>query len=235
MKKIYITIIIMLILIILCLCYFYKNKSYLKYTTVNVNLDKENKISSIDDEHKNIVKIYFPITNYPKLDQKIEKEIEKYVKEFKDGIANYSIQRDIYYSLYINYDRYDYKNYISIVLNIETFLGGAHPDHIIKTIGFDKDKNKIITIDDLIKENKNILNELSDISREKLRENEKFSNSQFNIDIFNDGTKPIHNNYTNFAFTDKGLKLYFSYYQIAPYYYGSTSIIIPYKDLKLKE
>ena len=112
----------MLILIILCLCYFYKNKSYLKYTTVNVNLDKENKISSIDDEHKNIVKIYFPITNYPKLDQKIEKEIEKYVKEFKDGITNYSIQRDIYYTLYINYDRYDYKNYISIVLNIETFL-----------------------------------------------------------------------------------------------------------------
>lgn len=235
MKKIYMFIIIFLILIIAILIYLYLNKSYIKYTTISVNLDKENKINLIDDNIKNIIKIYFPITNYKKLDKTIEKEINKYLVDFKKNINNFPYQKDIYYTLYINYDRYDYKSYISIILNIETFLGGAHPNHIIKTIVFNKDKNKIINIDDLIKNNNNILNDLSNISRNKLNQDGKYNNSSFSTDMFNNGTKPNKDNFHNFVFTKDGLKVYFSYYQIAPYYYGETSIIIPYNELKLKE
>lgn len=227
MKKVYICIII---IILSSLIYFNTNKNYIKYALTH--LDYENKISTVDNKY--IIKIYFPITNYTKLDKEINKEINKYITDFTSNINNYSYQNDIYYTLYINYDRYDYQNYISVAFYIESFLGGAHPNHIIKTIVFDKNRNKIITIDDLIKQNKNILDKLSNISRKELNKNGKYNSSKYSYDLFIEGTKPIKNNFNNFTFTNNGLKIYFNYYQIAPYYFGEASIVIPYNDLNLK-
>lgn len=48
-----------------------------------------------------------------------------------------------------------------------------------------------------------------------------------------DGTKPTKENFSKFALTKDGLKVYFDYYQIAPYYYGNSELTIPYKGLNL--
>ena len=47
----------------------------------------------------------------------------------------------MYYTFYVLYDEYYYKDYISIVLYIEQFLGGAHPDHFIHTINYNTINN----------------------------------------------------------------------------------------------
>ena len=48
-----------------------------------------------------------------------------------------------------------------------------------------------------------------------------------------DGTLPKKENFSNFAFTDNGLLVFFNRYQIAPYSYGSFNIIIPYSDFDI--
>ena len=61
------------------------------------------------------IKVKYPIYEYYKLNKAITKNVNYYLK---DNI-------DDYYFLYIDYKDYEYKEYISIVLYISYFTGGA--------------------------------------------------------------------------------------------------------------
>ena len=222
--------IILLVSIILLSLYIFNYKNYENNKNIYYSVSK---INTIDDEHKNKINIYFPITNYDLLDKEINNIIDTYIKEFKDAINEYKIQENLYYTLYINYDEYTYKNYISFVFNIEMFTGGAHPNHFITTINYDTLNNKFINIDSLIDLNKNILNSLSKESRNILSSDKKFQ-INYNKDMMYEGTLPDKKNFKNFVLTENGLKILFNYYQIAPYYYGETIINIKYEKLNIE-
>lgn len=222
--------IILLVSIILLSLYIFNYKNYENNKNIYYSVSK---INTIDDEHKNKINIYFPITNYDLLDKEINNIIDTYIKEFKDAINEYKIQENLYYTLYINYDEYTYKNYISFVFNIEMFTGGAHPNHFITTINYDTLNNKFINIDSLIDLNKNILNSLSKESRNILSSDKKFQ-INYNKDMMYEGTLPDKKNFKNFVLTENGLKILFDYYQIAPYYYGETIINIEYEKLNIE-
>ena len=222
--------IILLVSIILLSLYIFNYKNYESNKNIYYSVSK---INTIDDEHKNKINIYFPITNYILLDKEINNIIDTYIKEFKDAINEYKIQENLYYTLYINYDEYTYKNYISFVFNIEMFTGGAHPNHFITTINYDTLNNKFINIDSLIDLNKNILNSLSKESRNILSSDKKFQ-INYNKDMMYEGTLPNKENFKNFVLTENGLKILFNYYQIAPYYYGETIINIKYEKLNIE-
>ncbi len=222
--------IILLVSIILLSLYIFNYKNYEGNKNIYYSVSK---INTIDDEHKNKINIYFPITNYKLLDKEINNIVDTYVKEFKDAINEYKIQENLYYTLYINYDEYTYKNYISFVFNIEMFTGGAHPNHFITTINYDTLNNKFINIDSLINLNINILNSLSKESRNILSSDKKFQ-INYNKDMMYEGTLPNKENFKNFVLTENGLKILFNYYQIAPYYYGETIINIEYEKLNIE-
>lgn len=222
--------IILLVSIILLSLYIFNYKNYENNKNIYYSVSK---INTIDDEHKNKINIYFPITNYNLLDKEINNIVDTYIKEFKDAINEYKIQENLYYTLYINYDEYTYKNYISFVFNIEMFTGGAHPNHFITTINYDTLNNKFINIDSLIDLNKNILNSLSKESRNILSSDKKFQ-INYNKDMMYEGTLPNKENFKNFVLTENGLKILFNYYQIAPYYYGETIINIEYEKLNIE-
>lgn len=222
--------IILLVSIIFLSLYIFNYKNYENNKNIYYSVSK---INTIDDEHKNKINIYFPITNYNLLDKEINNIVDTYVKEFKDAINEYKIQENLYYTLYINYDEYTYKNYISFVFNIEMFTGGAHPNHFITTINYDTLNNKFINIDSLIDLNKNILNSLSKESRDILSSDKKFQ-INYNKDMMYEGTLPNKENFKNFVLTENGLKILFNYYQIAPYYYGETIINIEYEKLNIE-
>lgn len=222
--------IILLVSIILLSLYIFNYKNYENNKNIYYSVSK---INTIDDKHKNKINIYFPITNYNLLDKEINNIIDTYIKEFKDAINEYKIQENLYYTLYINYDEYTYKNYISFVFNIEMFTGGAHPNHFIITINYDTLNNEFINIDSLIDLNKNILNSLSKESRNILSSDKKFQ-INYNKDMMYEGTLPNKENFKNFVLTENGLKILFNYYQIAPYYYGETIINIKYEKLNIE-
>ena len=168
------------------------------------------------------IKVKYPIYEYYKLNKVITENINYYLKDNTDN----------YYFLYIDYKDYEYKEYISIVLYISYFTGGAHPNYEIKTINYNKSTNKFIDIDDLINRDKDILNKLSIYSREYFSNNDMF-NDKVVFDMMIDGTKSIKDNYKYFNITSDGLIIYFNRYQIAPYYYGDYSITISYNYLNL--
>lgn len=168
------------------------------------------------------IKVKYPIYEYYKLNKVITENINYYLKDNTDN----------YYFLYIDYKDYEYKEYISIVLYISYFTGGAHPNYEIKTINYNKNTNNFIDIDDLINRDKDILNKLSIYSREYFSNNDMF-NDKVVFDMMIDGTKSIKDNYKYFNITSDGLIIYFNRYQIAPYYYGDYSITISYNYLNL--
>jgi len=51
------------------------------------------------------------------------------------------------------------------------------------------------------------------------------------LGMLESGTRPTLQNFKNFAFGDDGLILFFENYQVAPYFYGSFQVKIPYSKL----
>ena len=171
------------------------------------------------------ISINFSNTEYEILNKEINKSLETYIDIFKQSMVDI----DKTYTLNINHSIYEYKNYISYVFYAESYTGGAHPSHDIWTITYDKYLNKIVDIDTLINKNSNILNIFSKISREKLLYDKRIVDTNMMLE----GTKPIKNNFSNFAFSKDGLILFFEYYQVAPYSSGDFKVTIPYSDIDI--
>ena len=191
--------------------------------------DKKNKYNvSYND---NNITINYPSTNYLKVNTIIKEYLDTNINNFKNITLDKT--KTTYY-LIINYKEYYYHNLISYIFFSESFTGGAHPIHLIKSFVYNIDTNSFITINTLIKSNPNILNKLSDYTYHTLSNKKIFQNQVVN-NMLKEGTLPTTDNFKNILFTDKGLIIYFERYKIAPYYYGDYNITIPYEDLDLKK
>lgn len=172
---------------------------------------------------KNDLRITYPRSNFKVLNNEVIKYINTNIEEF----MNYSQEsvQNFPYSLYIYYDEYETNNYISYVFYNSMFTGGAHPNNTIYTINYDKNTNKIVNINDLVSDNPNILNTFSYQSRIQLGSKKEFQDPNIK-EMLIEGTKPVKENFKNFAFTKDGIILYFEQYQVAPYYMGAFKILI---------
>ena len=221
---------IIVLLVLFNICIVIKNREHYfldQYTTYTNN--NENKIElSYKDDYK--IKVYYPDTKYLKLDNTIDKKIGEIVSEFKNELTLNQVIPNFVSDLIITYDKYSYKDYLSYVFFIEYFTGGAHPNHEIWTITYDTKSDKIITIDDLINNNSNLLTKLSEYTRNELLHNPGITDVQMLID----GTKPEKDNFSNFAFSDDGYLVFFQYYQVAPYSSGSFVVKVPYSEFFTK-
>ena len=150
------------------------------------------------------------------------------MKDFKNNLPNKDIQVDMKYTLIIDFKDFYYNDYVSFVFYIEYFTGGAHPNHEIVTINYDKRTNSFIKIENLLEKNKDILDIFSKISRINLINNPKITVTS----MMYEGTKPIKDNFKNFVFAKDGILLLFNYYQVAPYSQGEFQIIVPYSYIK---
>ncbi len=169
------------------------------------------------------LKIDVPITSYENLNNIINDKIDYYVSNFKNSIDS-SCYVNNCYSLIIYYDEYVYDKYLSYVLFVESFIGGAHPDHDIFTIVYDKDSDKVIDINYLISIDSDILNKFSIYSREKLM----YDKGIVNFSMMMEGTSPNEENFSRFVFSSDGVLVYFPRYQVAPYSSGEFIVSIPY-------
>lgn len=174
----------------------------------------------------------YPRTEFPVFN----KEIKNYVNPLLDEFMEYGeapIQPDFPYTLDMYYEKYQEKDDITYVFFTSFYLGGAHPNNTIKTITYNKKEDKIITIDTLIEEYPNLLEILSEESRNILKKYPNFKNlNQSMNEMLLEGTKTDRNNFRNFAFSKDGLIIFFEQYQIAPYSEGSFRITVPYQKFQ---
>ena len=219
---------LIIIFLTLFLIYMYKINNKSIYIASKVSKEV-NKIDIRLNNHK--ILIFYPSTEYELLNTKINNKIEHIINDFKNNINNVKEQLNQFYTLNVNYEKYSYKHFKSYVFHIDTYTGGAHPNHTIWTITYDTSLNKIIDINTLIQIKPNILNIFSKISRNKLLYNEKIIDTNMMLE----GITPKIENFSNFAFSKNGIILFFEYYQVAPYSSGEFNIIIPYESINLLE
>ena len=174
----------------------------------------------------NGIQVIYPRTKYKILNQSVYEIIFNNIMEFMNS-AKEPIQENFTYTLDISHDEYSYQDYLSIILYVSSYTGGAHPNHKIYSIVYDISKEKIITMQDLVLEKENILFILSEESRKILSNNPKIVDS--NLLLI--GTNPDVSNFLTFAFVPSGIMVYFPEYQIAPYSSGAFKIVIPYTKI----
>lgn len=177
---------------------------------------------------ENKINVLYPTTTYSKLNNIISNSIDSIINKYIDyGKSNLDMSTN--YSLDITYESYSYDNYISYVFFVSMYTGGAHPNNKIFTINFNILENKVINIDDIIR-NELTLEYLSKESREILGENKSIGKDKNSIDMMMNGTKADKLNFRNFAFSKAGLVLYFEQYQVAPYSSGVFKVVVPYNN-----
>lgn len=192
----------------------------------------EKKIIEKSNKARYKINAYYPYTSYDKLNKKIENKINKEIEDLKKIAQENTVMPNQYDTIDINYEHYTYKNYISYVFYISTDTGGAHPNHVIWSITYDIESGKIVTMEDLVKENPNILKILSKESRTLLKQDKRFQDMDSVIEeMMIQGTMEESANFKTFAFSEEGLILFFEQYQVAPYSYGSFEVIIPYSKI----
>ncbi len=116
--------------------------------------------------------------------------------------------------------------YFTLVLSIESYLGGAHPNTEIIAESFDLTTGEKINI--MGRYDENLLSKLAESAfREahKLEPDMSLNDGGF---LFEDGNFSLPE---NMALTDSGLVLIYNTYEVASYAEGGTSFVLPYDML----
>ena len=223
--------IIILTLILLNICFIVKNICLILTNNTNIDYNiEEKKVSNINDDEKCKINVYYPVSDYSKLNDLVVKTLNGYISNFKKSVLEGNDLPNQYFSLYILYTKYEFEDYLSYVFRVSTFLGGAHPDNTIFTINYDKKNDEFIDINDLIKKNNKILQIMSIESRENFFKNPLFKDKLV-YDMMLEGTSNSKDNFKNFVFSKDGLIIFFPQYQVAPYSYGEFNVTIPYDKI----
>ena len=118
--------------------------------------------------------------------------------------------------------------YISFVLHLDFFEGGANANQVVSAFNYDLLNNKEMTLKDLLGDYPDYLKTISDYS---IRELESNITAEGNADILkemiNAGAGPKEDNFRNFTFTDRAINLHFSKYDVLPGYFGEQEVHIP--------
>jgi hypothetical protein len=116
--------------------------------------------------------------------------------------------------------------YISFVLNIYYFSGGAHGITEIRAFNYDVGKNKTISITEFL--GKSSLSKLSQAVRSEYPGMDENGDPDPALDqMIQAGTQPVVDNFKEFNFNSNSLIIYFQQYQVAPGSYGPVTITMP--------
>lgn len=131
-------------------------------------------------------------------------------------------------------------DFISFILTISAYEGGAHGYETLTSFNYDVVNKKEISLADLFPNDPNYLKTISDFSRknltaqfrEKLSIKTKADEANFKdsvLPMLESGTTPDEINFSVFTFTDDKITFYFNQYQVAPYAMGGSSVTMSRK------
>ena len=116
------------------------------------------------------------------------------------------------------------KNYISFLLRLGGYVGGAHGYENLASFNYDVTAEKEIALSDLFPEDPDYLKTISEFVRRDLR---RQLGNNANEDILLAGTEPNAENFSVFTLLPGSVTFYFVEYQVAPYAAGSSKVVMP--------
>lgn len=185
---------------------------------------KDGTIEKVIASEENGVRIdvHYPEFGVSAIDTVLENKAKKYVNENK---ARLEKQRKDYPDEMIPFYEYGMTYEVvrsssdsaDIVLSHNEYTGGAHGMTALETVMLDKDGNEI----DPWSLFENVDEELPKMSEEARRQlKEKLSDFEDIEMMIDSGTEPKRENFRNMVRTDKGVRIYFDPYSVAPWAAG---------------
>lgn len=180
------------------------------------------------DETKYKINLFYPETKYNNLNEYVMSKINREQKIFLEQVNEIeNLLDDKKCSFDITFNQYEYKSYISFAFEAVEYLQAPHPNSYFFTVIYDTNKNKIIEIEDLIKENPEFLKKISNESYKILKDNKNIKEYSTDENL-KDGLKPIKSNFENIVFDKDKIIVFINPYQVAPYVAGNFEVKIPY-------
>ena len=115
--------------------------------------------------------------------------------------------------------------YISIIVRLEYFDGGANETQLLQTFNYDVAAKKMMTLANLFPNVPGYLSKIATIAIQQLTSSENNnSNGNAVTDMIQQGAAPMATNYSNFTFNDDVVNIYFPKYQVAPGSFGEQEV-----------
>ena len=159
----------------------------------------------------------------------------------KEEVTNYQgkdyVLRVELYEKTIEDDQFSFlenDDLISLVARQYYYAGGANGFQYFATLAYDKNEQKILTINDLFSNPEQALQILSTYSREHLSEVLESPSKE----MIEGGTEALAENFANFSLVHtqegnvSGLNLHFSEYQVAAGFEGAQTLFIPLSEIQ---
>lgn len=167
----------------------------------------------------------------------VEKTVREEVNLFKKQVADtHEYQKNIPNSELKNNLSIDFDSsivntnnnpLISIRMVIQGYITGmAHPYRRHRVLNFDLDNGNAIELADIFKPDSDYLQILSDYTTKILEK--KLKNNQ----MIAEGAAPKPENFKNWNVSPNGFRITFDEAQVAPYVYGTQTVMIPYSALQ---
>lgn len=120
-------------------------------------------------------------------------------------------------------------SYISIAVNYDDFMGGAHGNHGTIFGNYDLNSKKVLTLNDIIQDGK--MDSLTQVAKEIFIKQENIDNQEKSFEnyFFEDGKFSLND---NFLLKDSSIQFLYNVYEIKPYASGITKLEIPYDEIK---
>lgn len=236
MKKEYIfgAVIIFLLLIASYFAFFRRSTPAYPLQVKDATIKESNEKYSIDITYPQVENLTNK-TEQSKLNQSIQDRMNSLVGEFKQNQVN-SVEIPEFESA-----KSDLKiTYVSGLTNskifsvqfqiLENFPGMAHPNNYNEVFNYNVQNASLILLSDLFRSDSNHLQTLAEQARKDLLEQEKENPNA--ADFINEGTGPTADNFDLFLLDKNGIVLIFNPATVAPDYFGTMKVTIPYEQVR---
>ena len=174
------------------------------------------------------------IDNFNQLiDSMLKEDIARFTQEVKDNqsaqatLEKSAIKNDLTIDFDTSIVNTGKNPIISIRFTMQTYIAGmAHPAHYHRVLNYDLYNGHQLTLTDLFQPNSDYLTILSDYTKNVLSKRLK------DKEMIAVGTAPKEENFKNWNINPHGLLITFDEAKVAPYVYGTQSVLVPYSILK---
>lgn len=185
--------------------------------------DPEKKTISAETEVL-VINAAYPEFGIPNIDAEIKSYIQKAVSDFKTENSEPYPGQPVKNSFGSNYRVVRGPETVSVIMNIETYTGGAHGNLVIKTFVYSTTSERL-SIGSFFKPGSNYLTKLSTLTRAALAE--KSSDESWD----DEGTAPVSENFEAFYIGETGkLVIVFQPYQVGPWVVGTPSVELDFSE-----
>ncbi len=176
------------------------------------------------------------VAEYPKGivgDTEIQSIVENGISQFKKEYTFYVLDEfsptaESQYTLSVDYSTTHSLNFVTHVLEVFTYTGGAHGGTDVQTYSFDVHGNQL-SLQDMLSEPDGLI-QLSKKIRSILSTEEY--KDLVNIEWLEEGAGPNMQNFSAFTFNSTGITFIFQQYQIGPYVSGIIEVPLTFLELK---